>query len=62
VRYTIRLDDDTDDHFARLTARQRATVLAAIERQLMHQPGVETRHRKRMQADKPGLSHRGRSG
>jgi mRNA-degrading endonuclease RelE of RelBE toxin-antitoxin system len=29
-----------------LTARQRATVLAAIEQQLTHEPLVETRNRK----------------
>lgn len=55
MAYAIRFDDETDDHFARLTARQRATVFDAIERQLLHQPAIETRNRKRMQADKPGF-------
>lgn len=55
MAYTIRFDDKTNDHFATLTARQRATVLETIERQLLHQPTVETRNRKRMQADKPGF-------
>lgn len=55
MAYTIRFDDETNDHFARLTARQRTTVLRAIERQLVHQPAVETRNRKRMEADKPGF-------
>jgi hypothetical protein len=31
-----------------LTARQQATVLDAVDRQLMHQPTVETRNRKPM--------------
>jgi mRNA-degrading endonuclease RelE of RelBE toxin-antitoxin system len=55
VAYTIRFDEKTNDHFARLSARQRATVLKKIERQLLHQPTVETRHRKRMQAEKAGF-------
>jgi hypothetical protein len=33
-------------HLRVLEARERAVVLGAIERQLMYQPLVETRHRK----------------
>jgi hypothetical protein len=53
--YSIRFDDATNDHFERLTPRQRALVLDAIEHQLAHQPTLETRNRKPMQADKPGF-------
>ena len=52
---TILFDDDTNDHFARLTARQRTTLLETIELRLLHEPTVASRNRKRMQADKPGF-------
>jgi len=35
-------------HFAKLDARQRARVRDAIVRQLVYEPGVETRRRKRL--------------
>jgi len=35
-------------HFARLDARQRSRVRDAIVQQLVHEPGVETRKRKRL--------------
>ena len=38
-----------------LNARQRATLLDSTERQLSHQPTLETRHRKRMQPGKDGF-------
>lgn len=46
MRYEIRFADSVADHFRWLTAAERTTVLAAVERQLLHQPMVETRHRK----------------
>jgi mRNA-degrading endonuclease RelE of RelBE toxin-antitoxin system len=55
MAYAIRFDSGTNAHLARLTARQRATVFDAIERQLLHEPAIETRNRKRMQADRPGF-------
>jgi mRNA-degrading endonuclease RelE of RelBE toxin-antitoxin system len=55
VAYAIRFDDETDDQLSYLTARQRATIFDAVERQLSHEPTVETRNRKRMQMDKPGF-------
>lgn len=39
-------------HIAALTARDRATLLDSIERQLRHEPARETRNRKRMDPDK----------
>ena len=53
--HAVRFDDETNDHFARLTARQRSTVFDAIRRQLLHEPRVETRNRKRMHEGKPGF-------
>ena len=55
MSHTIRFDDETHSHFVRLTARQRSAVLAAIDEQLSHEPALETRNRKPMQADKPGF-------
>ena len=54
-RYAIRFADEASDHLATLTARQRATLLDSTERQLSHQPTVETRHRKRMRPGKEGF-------
>lgn len=55
MTYTVSFDDETNEHFSCLTARQRATVLEAIERQLLHQPTLETRNRKPMRAGKSGF-------
>ena len=55
MRHAIRFDEGTNDHLASLTARQRAAIFDAIERQLLHEPTVETRNRKRMHPDKPGF-------
>jgi mRNA-degrading endonuclease RelE of RelBE toxin-antitoxin system len=54
-RYAIRFADEASDHLDSLTARQRATLLDSTERQLSHQPTLETRHRKRMQPGKEGF-------
>jgi hypothetical protein len=43
------------DHLDALTARQRATLLDSIERQLSHQPTIATRHRKRMEPGREGF-------
>jgi len=48
LAYTIEYSPDTLDHFRSLTARQRVTLLDAVDIQLMHQPTVETRNRKPM--------------
>ncbi len=39
------------DHLRGLTARQQSTVLNSVDRQLAHEPNVETRNRKRMRAN-----------
>ena len=48
MAYAIEFTAEAEDHFKRLTARQRATLVDRIERQLLHEPGVETRNRKPM--------------
>jgi mRNA-degrading endonuclease RelE of RelBE toxin-antitoxin system len=48
LAYTIEYSPDTLDHLRALTARQRTTVLDAVDVQLMHEPKVETRNRKPM--------------
>jgi mRNA-degrading endonuclease RelE of RelBE toxin-antitoxin system len=53
--YEIRFSDEAADHLAALTARQRATLLDSAARQLLHQPAVETRHRKRMEPGREGF-------
>jgi mRNA-degrading endonuclease RelE of RelBE toxin-antitoxin system len=44
--YRIEFSPEAVDHLDGLTARQRSTVLDGIERQLLHEPRVETRQRK----------------
>jgi mRNA-degrading endonuclease RelE of RelBE toxin-antitoxin system len=46
--YRIEYSPDAEDHLRALTARQQAIVLNAVDRQLAHQPTVETRNRKPM--------------
>jgi mRNA-degrading endonuclease RelE of RelBE toxin-antitoxin system len=46
VPYTVEFAESVEDHLRALTARDRATTLAAIERQLVHEPLKETRNRK----------------
>ena len=48
MAYTIEYSPDTVDHLSALTARQRATVLGAVDAQLAHEPSGETRNRKPM--------------
>ena len=44
--YTVEFAESVEDHLRALTARDRATTLAAIERQQVHEPLKETRNRK----------------
>lgn len=46
--YRIEYSPDAEEHLRALTARQRSTVLDAVEEQLVHEPKVETRNRKPM--------------
>jgi mRNA-degrading endonuclease RelE of RelBE toxin-antitoxin system len=48
VTYLIEFTPEAVEHLAQLTARQKSSVLDAIEVQLKHEPTVETRNRKRM--------------
>ena len=48
VAYVIEFTPEADEHFERFTARERATLVDQLERQLVHQPSVETRNRKPM--------------
>ena len=44
--HRIEFAQSVEDHLEALTARDRTTTLAAIERQLSHEPLKETRNRK----------------
>lgn len=46
--YRIEYSPDAEDHLRLLTARQQAIVVDTVDRQLRHQPTVETRNRKPM--------------
>jgi hypothetical protein len=46
VPYELRFADTAIGHLAALTARERSTVINAIEDQLSHEPLLETRKRK----------------
>lgn len=48
MAYRIEYSPDAEDHLRRLTARQQAIVLDAVDEQLAHEPLVETRNRKPM--------------
>lgn len=48
MKYRIEYSPETEEHFRVLTARQQSMVLDMVERQLQHQPTIETRNRKPM--------------
>ena len=48
VAYRIEYSPDVEDHFHALTMRQQSIVLDGVEKQLKHQPTLETRNRKPM--------------
>ena len=47
-RYLLRYADCTREHLRALTARDRTTVVDAIDERLSFEPAQGTRHRKRM--------------
>lgn len=49
MAYRIDYSPEAEAHLRALTARQQALVLDTVDRQLIHQPTVETRNRKFMQ-------------
>jgi mRNA-degrading endonuclease RelE of RelBE toxin-antitoxin system len=44
--YQIEYAPEAESHLRALTARQRATVLDEVEKQLQYQPAVKTKNRK----------------
>ena len=44
--YAVEFAKSVEGHFRALTARERSTVIGAIDRQLLQEPLKETRHRK----------------
>jgi mRNA-degrading endonuclease RelE of RelBE toxin-antitoxin system len=44
--FDIKFAADVKQHLEALTARERSTALEGLERQLLHEPLVETRNRK----------------
>ena len=46
--YRVEYSPDAEDHLRALTARQQAIVLDAVDKQLAHEPTVETKNRKPM--------------
>lgn len=46
--YRIEYSPDAEDHLRTLMVRQQRMVLDAVDKQLVHQPTVETRNRKPM--------------
>lgn len=51
MAYRIRFTEQAGEHLADLRARDRATLMEAVEAQLTHQPTVVTRNRKRLRAN-----------
>jgi mRNA-degrading endonuclease RelE of RelBE toxin-antitoxin system len=52
VTYLIEFTPEAVEHLAQLPARQKSSVLDAIEIQLKHEPTVETRNRKRIRLNR----------
>ena len=48
MAYVIEYSPEAEDHLRWLTARQKRTVVDAVDRQLLNQPNAETRNRKPM--------------
>ena len=46
--YRIEYSPDAEEHMRTLTSRQQAIILETVEKQLTHQPTIETRNRKPM--------------
>jgi mRNA-degrading endonuclease RelE of RelBE toxin-antitoxin system len=49
--YRIQYADEAEEHLEALTAREAATVLDTVPRQLGHEPTVPTRNRKPMKTN-----------
>jgi len=46
--FQVRFEDDAVEHLDALKARERAILLDELEKQLVNQPNVATRHRKQL--------------
>jgi len=46
--FRVRFEDDAVEHLDALKARDRAILLDELEKQLVNQPNVTTRHRKQL--------------
>jgi mRNA-degrading endonuclease RelE of RelBE toxin-antitoxin system len=46
--YEVRFSEDAERHLRELSARDRRTLVRAIEEQLVHQPTIPTRNRKQL--------------
>jgi mRNA-degrading endonuclease RelE of RelBE toxin-antitoxin system len=46
--YIVEYSPEAEDHLRRLSVRQQRTLIETVDRQLRHQPSVETRNRKPM--------------
>jgi mRNA-degrading endonuclease RelE of RelBE toxin-antitoxin system len=46
--FRIEYSPDSAEHLQALTARQQAIILDTVDRQLAHQPNIETKNRKPM--------------
>src|SRR5437879_713490 len=51
VAFNIESSEDAERHLSLLSARDRATLIDAIEEQLTQQPTTATRHRKLLRAN-----------
>ncbi len=52
MRFRVEYAAEAVRHLGRLSARNRAAVLDAVERQLQYQPAVPTRNRKLLRANR----------
>jgi mRNA-degrading endonuclease RelE of RelBE toxin-antitoxin system len=52
MAYEVGFSEEAREHLRALGTGERKSVLAAVRAQLLHQPTVETRNRKRMDPDK----------
>ncbi|HWE40422.1 MAG TPA: hypothetical protein VG406_27995 [Isosphaeraceae bacterium] len=48
MTYRIEYSPECEGHLRSLTARERAIIFDSVDDQLIHEPTVETRHRKPM--------------
>ena len=55
--YTIEIADLAEDELKAIRAFDRRRIVEEIDDQLIHQPTVETRNRKRLEAAAPGFEH-----